>query len=108
MGSGPSGLLLIGPSGERVGVNLNVCVEASQVTILHSLCVAGWGISVVVSEGDRKAIGDGRLVPVLPDWKLPDLVVSAVTQRRDEQPAKVRHALELLADYVQKLEAASA
>ncbi len=102
MGSEPSGLLLIGPNGEHVGVELTVCVQASQVTILHSLCVAGWGISVVVSEDDRMAIADGRLVPVLPEWKLPELVVSAVTQRRDVQPAKVRHALELLVDYFQK------
>lgn len=39
-------------------------------------------------------------MPVLPDWRLPELVISALTPRRDEQPAKVRHALELLAEYV--------
>jgi DNA-binding transcriptional LysR family regulator len=54
----------------------------------------------VVSDDDRKAIHDGRLVPVLPDWTLPELVISAVTPRRGEQPAKVRHAMVLLADYV--------
>jgi LysR family transcriptional regulator, transcriptional activator for aaeXAB operon len=100
MGAGRSGLLLIGPDGERFATKLQVSVQASQVTILHSLCVAGWGISAVVSDDDRRAIHDGRLVPVLPDWALPELVISAVTPRRGEQPAKVRHAMELLADYV--------
>jgi hypothetical protein len=36
---------------------------------------------------------------VLPGWQLADLPVYAVTPRRGEQPAKVRHALELLAVY---------
>jgi DNA-binding transcriptional LysR family regulator len=100
MGAESSGVLFIGPDGERFANKLQVCVQASQVTILHSLCVAGWGISAVVSDDDRKAIHDGRLVPVLPDWTLPELVISAVTPRRGEQPAKVRHAMALLVDYV--------
>jgi DNA-binding transcriptional LysR family regulator len=48
-------------------------------------------------------MADGRLVQVLPDWKLPEFVIYAVTPRRGEQPAKVRHALTLLADYFGKL-----
>ncbi len=38
-----------------------------------------------------------RLLPVLPGWSLADVPVYAATIRRGEQPAKVRHALELLA-----------
>jgi len=63
------------------------------------LCVAGWGISLVVSQDDRRALADGRLVAVLPGWRLADLPVYAITPRRGEQPAKVRHALDLLAAY---------
>ena len=50
-----------------------------------------------MTEDDRRAMADGRLVQVLPDWKLPEFVIYAVTPRRGEQPAKVRHALTLLA-----------
>lgn len=103
MAAGQSSVVLIGPDGERFATPLQAQVQASQVTILHSLCVAGWGISAVVSDDDRKAIHDGRLVPVLPDWTLPELVISAITPRRGEQPAKVRHAMALLADYVTAL-----
>jgi DNA-binding transcriptional LysR family regulator len=46
---------------------------------------------------------DGRLVPVLSEWKLPDFVIHAITPRRGEQPAKVRHAMALLADYIAQL-----
>jgi hypothetical protein len=37
---------------------------------------------------------------VLPQWRLPEFVIHAITPRRGEQPAKVRHAMALLADYI--------
>lgn len=85
--------------GEQATVQVSSRAYASQVTALHALCVAGWGISVVVSEDDRRALADGRLLPVLPQWQLPDMPLYAITPRRGEQPAKVRHALALLAAY---------
>lgn len=97
--AGTETLELIGPGGEREAVRMEGRVQASQVTALHALCVAGWGISVVVSQDDRRALADGRLVAVLPGWRLPDLPVYAITPRRGEQPAKVRHTLDLLAAY---------
>lgn len=99
--SGPASadmLELLGPDGERQVVRLEGRVQA-QVTALHALCVAGWGISTGVSEDDRRALADGRLLPVLPGWRLSSLPVYAVTPRRGEQPAKVRHALDLLTTY---------
>ena len=92
-------LELQGPGGERQTLRLEGRVQATQVTALHALCVAGWGISMGVSEDDRRALADGRLLPVLPGWHLADMPVYAVTPRRGEQPAKVRYALELLAAY---------
>jgi len=94
--SGTEVLELQGPGGERRAVQLQARVQATQVTALHALCVAGWGISVVVSDDDRRALADGRLLPVMPGWRLDDLPVYAVTPRRGEQPAKVRHAMDLL------------
>lgn len=104
LGGRPSGLgtetlLLNQASGEHATVEVTSRAHASQVTALHALCVEGWGISVVVSEDDRRALADGRLLPVLPQWKLPDMPVYAITPRRGEQPAKVRHALALLAGH---------
>ena len=74
-------------------------MQASQVVALNALYVAGWGVSLGVSEDDRKALADGRLLPVLPGWRLSDLPVYAVTPRRGDQPAKVRHVLESLGAY---------
>jgi DNA-binding transcriptional LysR family regulator len=89
-------LELLGPSGERETLRLEGRVQASQVTALHALAVAGWGICMGVSEDDRKALAEGRLLPVLPGWRMADLPVHAVTPRRGEQPAKVRYTLDLL------------
>ena len=101
-------VLLINSVGEQAKVQVTSRVQASQVTALHALCVAGWGIGVVVSDDDRRALADGRLLPVLPQWRLPDMAVYAVTPRRGEQPAKVRHALALLAAHFDTLPGRSA
>lgn len=87
---------LQGPDGLRETLRLEGRVQASQVTALHALALAGWGITMGVSEEDRQALADGRLLPVLPGWRLAEMPVHAVTPRRGEQPAKVRYALELL------------
>lgn len=92
-------LELSGDHGEKQTIRLEGRVQASQVAALHALCLAGWGISLGVSDDDRQALVDGRLLPVLPGWQLSDLPVYAVTPRRGEQPAKVRHVLEALSVY---------
>ncbi len=103
LGSGGSSsfdtLELTGPQGEVVSVALSARVQATQVSALHALCVAGWGICMAVRQEDFQALADGQLVPVLPGWSLADLPVYAVTPRRGEQPAKVRHTLEALTRY---------
>lgn len=101
-GNGVETLLLHNDAGEQATVQVRSRAHASQVTALHALCVAGWGISVLASDDDRRALSDGRLLPVLPGWRLPEMPIHALTPRRGEQPAKVRHALALLAAYFEK------
>lgn len=99
---GDDTLLLHNAAGDEVAVQVHSRAHASQVTALHALCVAGWGISVVVSDDDRRALVDGRMLPVLPGWQLPTMPIYAITPRRGEQPAKVRHALALLTAHFEK------
>ena len=68
-GTATQSLVLHSDAGETAMVQVNSRAQASQVTALHALCVEGWGIGVVVSEDDRRALADGRLVPVLPGWR---------------------------------------
>ena len=100
-------LELMGPDGERQTLRLEPRVQASQVSALHALYLAGWGIGMAVSEDDRTALAEGRLLPILPGWRMTDVPVYAVTPRRGEQPAKVRYTLELLAAWFGEAQAGS-
>ncbi|MDR7097251.1 LysR family transcriptional regulator [Hydrogenophaga laconesensis] len=85
-----------GPQGTREEVRAEPRLLASQVTALQAMAVAGWGLYVGMADDVRQPMAEGRLAPVLPDWRLEPAAVFAVTPRRDEQPAKVRHALQAL------------
>ena len=98
--SGAVDILSFQGQGERQGEREEVRAEprllASQVTALQAMAVAGWGLYVGMADDVRQPMAEGRLAPVLPDWRLEPAAVFAVTPRRDEQPAKVRHALQAL------------
>jgi DNA-binding transcriptional LysR family regulator len=49
----------------------------------------------------------GRLVPVLPDWRVQSYPIWVVTPQRDAQPAKVRHAIDALQNYLRGVPGAS-
>ena len=85
-----------GPQGEREEVRVEARLLASQVTALQAMALAGWGLYVGMADDVRQPMAEGRLAPVLPDWRLEPAAVFAVTPRRGEQPAKVRHALQAL------------
>ncbi|RJP63028.1 MAG: LysR family transcriptional regulator [Comamonadaceae bacterium] len=92
-GAAVDALAFEGPGGEQQVVRVEPRLLASQVTALQALAVAGWGLYVGMADDVRQPMAEGRLAPVLPDWRLAPAAVYAVTPRRDEQPAKVRHAL---------------
>lgn len=92
----PEPVRLRAADGRIQDLRLPARVQATQVAVLHAMCVAGWGLAVVMEQDVRAEFEDGRLMGVLPDWTLDEAPVYAVTPRRDEQPAKVRYAIELL------------
>lgn len=96
--SGPSIVELAPEEGGDAAQALRIegrAVSSNQLS-LQSLCEAGLGLSVMVVPDIAASLREGRLVRVLPGWRLADFAVYAVTPRRDEQPAKVRHALDAL------------
>lgn len=97
--NGPDILRMADAQGQTVELRPQARVTATQVNVLDAMCIAGWGLAVVVTQDVSAAFADGRLVPVLPGWSVPDAPVYAVTPRRDEQPAKVTFAIELLRGY---------
>jgi DNA-binding transcriptional LysR family regulator len=95
-GSAVDALSFQDAQGKREEVRVEPRLLASQVTALQAMAVAGWGLYVGMTDDVRQAMAEGRLAPVLPDWRLEPAAVFAVTPRRGEQPAKVRHALQAL------------
>ena len=77
-------------------------IASTNHNSLQELCVAGLGVAAMGAPDIEAELRDGSLVPVLPGWRLPDLGIYAITPRRDEQPAKVRHAIEALRAYFGK------
>lgn len=78
-------------------------VTSTNQNSLQQLCMAGLGVASMGRADIEPELREGSLVPVLPGWRLPDLGIYAVTPRRDEQPAKVRHAVDVLRSYFAKL-----
>ena len=92
----PQFLDLTGPDDEtrRVRVEGRIASNESQST--KHLTLAHLGLSRNLATEFAAEIADGRLVRVLPKWRLPDVGIYAVTPRRDAQPAKVLHAIKAL------------
>ena len=84
----------------QVQVQVQVQVQARIVSnnqlSLHQMCEQGMGLARLGHADAHAAIERGALVRVLPQWQSAPLLVSAMTPRRDGDPAKVRVALEAL------------
>ncbi|WP_077032689.1 LysR family transcriptional regulator [Pelomonas sp. KK5] len=88
-------LILHNAENERYSLDLRPRASSNNQLTLQQLCEAGMGLALL-SPDDLEPLPTGRLVPLLPGWRLPALPVYALTPQRDAQPAKVRHAIEAL------------
>ncbi len=76
---------------ERVAPQARI-VSNNQVA-LQQMCEQGLGIARLARVDVEPALRQGRLVPVLAQWRPASLPVWALTPRRDGEEAKVRAAL---------------
>lgn len=92
-------LQLEGPSGEHENLRLEARIATNNQLTLEQMCAAGLGLAVVTHPDVHGALRAGQLVRVLPNWRMPEIPVWAVTPQRENQPAKVRHAIAALQSY---------
>jgi DNA-binding transcriptional LysR family regulator len=88
---------LNGPDGRTAQLRVDARITSNNQLTLQQMCVAGLGVAALVrsdADEDRRA---GRLVELLADWHAAPIDVWAVTPQRENQPAKVRHAIAALA-----------
>jgi len=99
---------LQGPAGERETLHLEPRVASNNQFTVQQLCAAGLGIARGVRPDFEEDLRQGRLIPVLQDWKMAPIPMFAVTPQRDGQPAKVRHAIEAIRAYLRQVPGVSA
>ena len=97
--SGPY-LELTGPGGAVERLRVRSRATSNNQLSLQQLCEAGLGLAVLAVQDVEDALRSGALVVVLPQWRPASLPVYAVTPQRDTQPAKVRHAIAALQNYL--------
>lgn len=82
--------------GSAQRVKVNVSYQSNNQVALHQMCEHGLGIAKLAYPDALEALERGALVHVLPQWRLGALPVSAVTVKRDGEPAKITLVLEAL------------
>ena len=70
-------------------------VIANNVGLIRKLAIQGTGIAALTKELANDDVDQGRLLPILTNWHLPDISVYALTETR-LVPAKVRVFIDFL------------
>ena len=90
-------LTLTAPDGRAETQRLEARITSNNQLTLQQMCVAGLGLAALVRTDADDDLKAGRLVELLPGWHAAPIDIWAVTPQRDNQPAKVRHAIAALA-----------
>jgi DNA-binding transcriptional LysR family regulator len=91
---------LTGPQDEHRKLRVESRVHSNSMVALREFTLAGAGLALLAEPEVQQMLAEGRLVRVLPEWKMPSFGVFAVTPKRDAQPAKVRQAIEAFRSFL--------
>ncbi|QLI81487.1 LysR family transcriptional regulator [Chitinibacter fontanus] len=94
--AGRSDYAFFHPNGEVAKPPITPRVISNNIVSAREFVLAGMGLAIQPEPEVRTAINEGRLMVVLPEWRLPSIAIYAVTPRREAQPAKVRYAIDAL------------
>lgn len=103
----PAFLELQHRDGRTARVRVRGRVVTNQAQTLRALALAGHGAARLLGPDAAADFAQGRLLPLLPDWRLPGFGVYAITPRRDAQPLKVTRCIEHLRHYFDGLASTS-
>lgn len=90
---------LNGPGGMRENVKVGVRIASNNQLSLQQMCEQGLGIARLGHVDVLPLLTRGALVRLLPQWRFAKMPVTAITPRRDGEPAKVRAAVDALKRY---------
>lgn len=92
----PSMEFALQQGGQRERLRVGLRIVSNNQLSLQQMCEQGMGLALLGHADVHAALERGALVRVLPHWQLAALPVTAMTPRRDGDPAKVRLALDAL------------
>ncbi len=84
--------------GNKVGVKISGNVVSNSAETLRFLLASGQGIFLAPSFIVFEDVAAGRLVPVMPDYKAVEFLISAMYPNRSHLPTKVRLFIDLLVE----------
>lgn len=87
---------LTSPEGQKETLRVEARIASNNQLSLEQMCAAGLGVGMLTHPDVHEQLQSGRLKRVLPQWQLKSGPVWAVTPQRENQPAKVRHAIAAL------------
>ncbi|MGV1753530.1 LysR substrate-binding domain-containing protein [Agrobacterium sp. CG674] len=79
-----------------------LAIMADKTPTTHACVLAGGGLSVLPDFVVAADIAAGRLIHLLPEWRLPEGGVFAVYPEARFRPARVRHFIDVLAEIENK------
>lgn len=89
--------------GQEVRLRVHGRLMTNQAQTLKALTLDGHGVARLLRADVEAELADGRLVPLLPTWKLAGFGVYAITARRDAQPLKITRCIEHLRAHFSRL-----
>ena len=87
---------------ERLAVNVQASIFLDATLAVREAVCEGAGLSVLPDYAIADDLATGRLIQVLPQWRLPSGGIHAVFPAARFRPAKVRAFVDLLADRTQQ------
>ncbi len=90
---------LYSDGGDQVLVTLHSVMAADEPYVLMEMAVSGLGITCLPTSVYRKALADGRLVRVLPEWTAGSIETTILMpHRRGQLLTAVRAVVDFLAE----------
>ncbi|WCM18087.1 LysR family transcriptional regulator [Paraburkholderia bryophila] len=89
-----------GPDGE-VRVRPSNAIAANNTEMLRQFALLGMGVAILPSYLIGRDLASGRLVPLLADYRLPQIEITIAYPSRLHLPAKVRTFIDHLVEYFQ-------
>jgi DNA-binding transcriptional LysR family regulator len=90
-----------GPNGE-VRVRPTNAIVANNTEMLRQFALLGMGVAILPSYLIGRDLASGRLVPLLRDYRLPQIEITIAYPSRLHLPAKVRTFIDHLVEYFQQ------